>query len=236
MRIAVCDDEDIFLNEICYEIDEFYKSLDIDCIPFSDGSEIVSAYEKGQCFDAIFLDVEMKQLDGMKTAEKIRSYSKDVPIIFLTSHTELAMDGYEVGAFRFLKKPVDSLKFQQTLKDIQNIYKKKKSIRLKENGNEYFLSPDEIISAESEDNMVNFVTAQREYKVRMKLTEAMKLFAEAETCFCRIHRCSIIHLGHVASCSEKEVRLDNGKVLPISKSYSSEFKRNLFEYVKYNAR
>ena len=236
MRIAVCDDEENFLNEICHEIDEFYKSLDIGCIPFSDGSEIVSAYEKGQCFDAIFLDIEMKQLDGMKTAEKIRSYSKDVPIVFLTSHTELAMDGYEVGAFRFLKKPVDNLKLQQTLKDIQDRYRKKKSIVLKENGNEYFLSPDEIISAESENNRVNFVTAQKEYNVRIKITEVMKLFSGYENCFCRIHRCSIIHLGHVVSCSEKEVKLDNGKTLPISKSYSLEFKRKLFEYVKYNAR
>ena len=71
-------------------IENFYKSLDINCISFDDGQEVVSAYEKGQRFDAIFLDIEMKQLDGMKTAEKIRSISSDVPIVFLTSHTELA--------------------------------------------------------------------------------------------------------------------------------------------------
>ena len=236
MRIAVCDDEEIFLNMICQEIDEFYRSLDICCIPFSDGSELVSTYEKGQCFDAIFLDIEMKQLDGMKTAEKIRSFSQDVPIVFLTSHTEMAMDGYEVGAFRFLKKPTDRQKLRQTLKDIQGIYRKKKPIVLKEKGNEYFLSPDDIISAESEDNMVNFVTAQKEYRVRIKMTEVMKLFSDYDSCFCRIHRCSIIHLGHVVSCTEKEVRLDNGNILPISKSYSSDFKKKLFEYVKYNAR
>lgn len=236
MRIAVCDDEKTFLDMICREIEGFYKSLDICCIPFADGSELVVAYEKGQCFDAIFLDMEMKQLDGMKTAEKIRSFSANVPIVFLTSHTELAMDGYEVGAFRFLKKPVDSGKLRQTLTDIQNLYRKKKPIVLKENGNEFFLSPDDIISAESEDNMVIFVTADKEYRVRMKLTEALVLLFEYGACFCRIHRCSIVNLGHVVSCSEKEVKLDNEKKLPISKSYSSDFKRKLFEYVKMNAR
>lgn len=78
------------MDEICHMIENFYKSLDINCISFDDGQEVVSAYEKGQRFDAIFLDIEMKQLDGMKTAEKIRSISSDVPIVFLTSHTELA--------------------------------------------------------------------------------------------------------------------------------------------------
>ena len=73
MRIAVCDDEKVFLQNICNKIDSFYKSLDVCCIPFGDGSEIIRAYECGQRFDAVFLDIEMKKLDGMNTAERIRS-------------------------------------------------------------------------------------------------------------------------------------------------------------------
>ena len=122
MRIAVCDDEKVFLQMICNKIDSFYKSLDVCCIAFGDGSEIIKAYECGQRFDAVFLDIEMKKLDGMKTAERIRSFSSEVPIIFLTSHTEFAMEGYEVGAMRFLQKPVKNDKLEQALTDIKNFY------------------------------------------------------------------------------------------------------------------
>ena len=34
MRIAVCDDEKVFLDNICNDIETFYKSLDIICVPF----------------------------------------------------------------------------------------------------------------------------------------------------------------------------------------------------------
>lgn len=236
MRIAVCDDEKIFLDMICNEIEKFYKSLDICCIPFSDGSEVVSAYERGQRFDVIFLDIEMKMLDGMKTAEKIRRFSSDIPIIFLTNHTELAMDGYEVGAFRFLQKPVKKEKLEQALIDIRSFYCKRKTVLLKQGGDEYIIATEDIISVEASNNNVRFVTCDREYTVRMKLSEAMTMLIEAAPYFCKIHRCSIINLGHVISYCEKDVKMDNGKILPMSKSFLTQFRISIFEYVKFFAR
>lgn len=236
MRIAVCDDENVFLNHICNEIETFYKSLDIICVPFHDGGEVISAFEHGQRFDAIFLDIEMKQLDGMKTAEKVRSFSSDVPIVFLTSHTELAMDGYEVGAFRFLQKPVKKEKLEQALADIKRMYEKRENILLKENGEEHIVVAEDIIFAESSNNYVRFVTCDKGYKVRMKLKEAQNLLCENTDCFSKIHRCSIVNLGHVTSYNEKEVNLDNGEILSISKSFLQQFRTDIFEYVKYHAR
>ena len=236
MRIAVCDDEKVFLDNICNQIEAFYKSLDIICVPFHDGREVILAFENGQRFDAIFLDIEMKPFDGMKTAEKIRRFSSDVPIVFLTSHTELAMDGYEVGAFRFLQKPVKKEKLEQALIDIKRMYERRETILLKENGEEHIVVAEDIIFVESNNNYVRFVTCDKEYKVRMKLKEAQNLLCENVSCFCRIHRCSIINLDHVTSYNEKEVNLDNGKILPISKSFLAQFRTDIFEYVKYHAR
>lgn len=236
MRIAVCDDEKVFLDKICSEIEKFYKSLDISCIPFQDGGEVIGAYEQGKRFDAVFLDIEMKQLDGMKTAEQIRSFSPDVPIIFLTSHTELAMDGYEVGAFRFLQKPVKKEKLEQTLIDMKRLYEGRKTILLKSGGEEYIIAAEDIIYAESDNNNVRFVTCDSEYKVRMKLTQAQKDLCEIAPVFCRIHRCNVVNLGHVTSYNEKEVKLDNGERLPVSKSFLPQFRAEMFEYVRFHAR
>ena len=172
MRIAVCDDEKYFRDTICEAIGVFYHSPDVLCLPFESGGELIAAFEKGQRFDAVFLDIEMPPPDGMETAKRLHEFSPGLPVIFLTSHTELAMDGYEVGAFRFLQKPVVPDKLTQTLKDITQLCDRKKTVCIRENGEEHFLPPDDIIYAEADNNSVRFVTAERVFQTRMKLTEA----------------------------------------------------------------
>ena len=236
MRIAVCDDEKYFRDTICEAISDFYRSLDVICTSFESGSALISAFEKGQRFDAVFLDIEMPPPDGMETARRLHGFSPVLPVIFLTSHTELAMDGYEVGAFRFLQKPVIAEKLTQALKDIRQLTANHKSICIKTEGEEYFISPDSIIYAEADNNTVRFITSEREYKMRMKLTEALTMLVSAADHFCRVHRSVIVNLSHIVSRNEKEVKLDNGAILPVSRSYSDDLKRSLMEYIRLNAR
>ncbi len=236
MRIAVCDDENFFRDTICKAVRAFFQSLDVLCLPFSNGAELIAAFEQGQRFDAVFLDIEMPPPDGMETARRLHEFSPGLPVIFLTSHTELAMDGYEVGAFRFLQKPVVSEKLTQALKDITQLCGRKKTVCIRENGEEHFLSPDDIIYAEADNNSVRFVTAEREYHMRIKITEAFTMLDTASGSFCRVHRSVIVNLAHIISRNEKEVRLDSGTVLPVSKSYTNELKKRLMEYIRLNAR
>lgn len=48
MRIAVCEDEEIFRKQIVKEIEEYYHSLDVVVDSFSSGEELVNKYEKGK--------------------------------------------------------------------------------------------------------------------------------------------------------------------------------------------
>lgn len=236
MRIAVCDDEKYFCDTICEAIDAFYRSLDVMCLAFESGAALIGAFEKGSRFDAVFLDIEMPPPDGMETAKRLHGFSPELPVIFLTSHTELAMDGYEVGAFRFLQKPVVKDKLIQALKDIKQLCERKNIVCIKESGEEYFISPDNIIFAEADNNTVRFVTSEREYKMRMKLTDAINMLDGVSDSFCRVHRSVIVNLSHIVSRSDKEVRLDSGTILPVSRSYAEDLKKRLMEYIRQSAR
>lgn len=236
MRIAVCDDEKYFRDTICEAINAFYQSLDVLCLPIASGAELIAAFEKGQRFDAVFLDIEMPPPDGMETARRLHEFSAELPVIFLTSHTELAMDGYEVGAFRFLQKPIVTEKLTQALKDIGQLCGRKKTVCIRENGEEHYISPDDIIYAEADNNSVRFITAEREYQTRMKITEALTMLDTASDSFCRVHRSVIVNLAHIISRSDREIRLDSGIVLPVSKSYGDELKKRLMDHIRLNAR
>ena len=236
MKIAVVDDEKIFRDMLCEFIDKYYNDLDVVCTGFSDGKEIVRAYTSGRTFDVVFLDIEMPGIDGMKTAERIRDFSSDVPIVFFTSHTERAMDGYEVNAFRFLPKELFEEKLKKTLDDLSKSLSKTKKIVLKCGLQEYIVSPENILFAESDNNTVNVVTVDDIYSVRMKLSNFLSMLNDALPLFVRVHRCSVVNLMHVRNYTDKEVHLDNGKILPISKSCCGDFKKRIVDYIKHSAR
>ena len=78
MRIAVCDDEKRFINDLTTIIDKLYNSLDIITEEFSQGDELLRSFRSAP-FDIVFLDIEMPKMDGITLARKLRELSEDGP-------------------------------------------------------------------------------------------------------------------------------------------------------------
>ena len=119
MRIAVCDDEELFRIEFKNVLDKALVNVDYDIDTFSGGSSLYEAFLKSP-FDLVFLDIEMPGIDGITLAKRLRAISENVHIVFLTSHIEYALEGYEVNALRYLVKPVDMNKLGEVLKYVQD--------------------------------------------------------------------------------------------------------------------
>lgn len=236
MKIAVCDDEKIFRDEIIEVLYHFFGKLDLDCVAFEDGYNLVDAYKKGAFFDAIFLDIEMTQLDGMSTADELRKNGYEAPIVFLTSHTEMAMEGYEVAAFRFLAKPINREKMERTLYDLKEELQEKKRLLIRYEGEEVILPMDEICYVEAMNNSVSVVTLNKKYMIRKKISDMEKELLSVSDCFVRIHRGYIVNLLHVKKCHGNEVYMTGDVILPLSRGMIKEFKSQLFQYVRNSAR
>ena len=99
MRIAVCDDEQCFLNYFRGIVNRLYNRLDIITDEFSSGEELLKSF-RYKAYDLVFLDIEMPAMDGITLARKLRELSSDVSIVFLTGHIEYAIKGYEVNELR----------------------------------------------------------------------------------------------------------------------------------------
>lgn len=63
----------------------------------------------------IFLDIKLKNENGIEVAETIKSYDKHVNIIFITSQPEYALEGYRVAPFDFITKPINPTRLDKTL-------------------------------------------------------------------------------------------------------------------------
>ena len=84
----------------------------------------ISNFSRGE-FDIIFMDIEMKELDGLKTAEYIRSIDRNVILAFLTNYDKFVYSGYEVNAFRYILKDQARPIYLKQIKDTIDEYSRK---------------------------------------------------------------------------------------------------------------
>ncbi|MCI8409273.1 MAG: response regulator transcription factor [Lachnospiraceae bacterium] len=242
MRIAVCEDEEIFRKQIVKEIEEYYHSLDVVVDSFSSGEELVKKYERGKemgeipQYDILFLDIEMKRLDGFDTAKAIRSYGGKEILIYLTSHTELAMQGYEVEAFRFLAKPVEQEKLWEALGELKKRLRKGKNIILHTKEEEVCVEVASIIYVESMKNDVFYhilehrnTNCLKVYKVREKIANVEKELLEEG--FFRCHRSYLVQLAAVESYNNLELTLSGNVQVPISRGRQEAFREALMYWI-----
>ena len=115
IRIAMVEDEAAVREQLQGYIQRYTRQYGTEfaVTEFSDGVEILDAYRP--VYDIVLLDVEMKHLDGMETARRIRELDRDVVLLFITNMAQYAIKGYAVGALDYVLKPVPYFAFSQQL-------------------------------------------------------------------------------------------------------------------------
>ena len=126
LRVAIAEDNSkdrerlqSFLKQ--YETE---KNTQIEIAEYTDGSKLLEQYRP--CYDVIFLDVEMPEMDGMKAAEKIREMDEEVILIFITNMAKYAIRGYQVQALDYVLKPVKYEAFSVKMDKVKRLAEKKK--------------------------------------------------------------------------------------------------------------
>ena len=115
IKFAICDDEPVMAQEITNQLSQYMleKGLTSYCVnSFSNGRSLL---ENGCDFDVIFLDIQMEYLNGMETAKMLRQRKNHSILIFVTVLKEYVFDAFEVEAFDYLIKPLDSGHFKRTM-------------------------------------------------------------------------------------------------------------------------
>ncbi len=116
MKFAVCDDMDIYLKKIKEKINLFCSgTIEID--EYFSGEELLEHFEKGK-YDAVILDYQMKELNGLETAEKVHSIDENTVIALHTGYGYLDSHGYDIGSYVYMSKNQPDYVYQSQLNDI----------------------------------------------------------------------------------------------------------------------
>lgn len=117
-RIAICDDEEYFRKELEEHIRKYAgeNSVGVRIVPFAKGEELIAELKRA-VFDILFLDIEMKGMDGIEAAEKIRQDNKDIVIIFVTSYEGYTFQATKVESFSYLMKPLEIERFHRVMRN-----------------------------------------------------------------------------------------------------------------------
>ena len=109
MKIVICDDSTIDLENVKNNLVEYLKENEIDYTidMYDDCRKLLNKIKLSDAdtYDLFILDV-MMQRNGIDIAKEIRKFSTKSDIIFQTTSEEYAIDAFSVQAFDYILKPV----------------------------------------------------------------------------------------------------------------------------------
>ena len=101
MKVAIVDDEKIWLEKIRSYVRNYFGEMDIVIKVFSSGESFL---KDANDYAIVFMDIEMSGRDGFSVLQEYRMDHEDSLFIILTTHIEMSRQGYKVEAFRYIDK------------------------------------------------------------------------------------------------------------------------------------
>lgn len=225
IKIAICDDDNSAINELERMLVDISLSrgIHIDIDSFSDGSKLIDYIDtNGQGYDIIFLDIEMKGMDGLDTGLKIRKYDELVYIIYVTGYENYAIEAYDVHPFQFVVKPVDSHLIEKYFMAIyEKIISGEYFFNFKFQKSFYKVPVKDIVYFDSKMRVVNIHMADgTKYTYYDKLNDVEKRLTNCKLDFWRIHQSVLINQRYIRYKTFDSITLIDGR-----KYYISEDRR-----------
>ena len=232
MRIIICDDDPVFLNEMSGRIRTYFEKQDRDVTvkTVSDGKELLRMLENHPA-DAVFLDIDMPGINGFETAGAVKKQHPDCILVFCSCHNELVYDSFEYEPFWFLCKSNAEEKTGMVLDKIV--------LKLNAGRREYAVrTKDGIIRVRYSDLLYAEV---EKYKVRLHLQDDAVEFrgrladtaGELEQhCFVRINSGCVVNLEWISRIQNSDLLLKNGEILAVSRGCKKQVKDAFYNYLE----
>lgn len=201
----------------------------------------------------IFLDINMKDMNGFEVLQKIDISPKPI-VIFVTAYDHYASKAFDVEAFDFLLKPFKDQRFFKTInkvlniprreadsnfekriKDLFTIYQSKNTapalkIPVKQGNKTVLIDPANVLYIIASGYYAEIYTGGKKFVLRESLNNLEEILDKSV--FYRVHRSTILNINHVkeiihSEFSEIDAKMTDDKLLHISKANKKQFLEKL---------
>ena len=232
MRILICDDDALMIEQLQKYIRNFFEKKGVKCpelVYFSDGESLLA--DNGEK-DILFLDIEMPGMNGIYVGNELKKKNNNIIIFIVTSYSEYLDEAMRFHVFRYLSKPLDKQRFFRNMKDAVDLYNTmtvKLPIETKQGV--HTLPASSIIAVEAQGRKVIVHTTLRDFESVHNMQYWLNLLPK--NCFFQTHRSFIINFEHVTDFDHTLIHMaDNQFHAYLTKRKYSKFKEAYLLYLE----
>ncbi len=166
--------------------------------------------------DVALIDIHMPGADGLALVQTLRSLPHPPAVVFVTAHTEHAVQAFELEAVDYLTKPVRLERLQVALQKVERLIHKEKGIEpdltekvlvIHERGRTERVPLSQVLYLKAELKYVTVRTAVKSFILEGALSELEDKYSDQ---FLRIHRNALVARRAVRAL-EKHFDADEGE-------------------------
>ena len=145
MKLIAVDDEPLALKELMRAISEAMPGAEL--LGYSSPTKVLEGVAAEGTVDAAFLDIEMGGMDGLQLAKQLKDIQGRINIVFVTGHSQYALEAFSIFASGYLLKPVTEKDIGKAMENLRNPVSREKTggLRVRTFGNfEVFLGNEPL--------------------------------------------------------------------------------------------
>lgn len=222
LRVCICDDDSYTRSSLSKMVTtySFQKDIEFEIKQYDSPSILVNS--PGE-FDIIFLDIEFgEKQDGIDVAKVLRQKGDNSILIFVTSHANMSIKGYEAEAFRFVVKPLSIQQIFAVLSSCMVKLARNQTIKVK---------TEDGIELIKTDNIMYILSAARKRFIYFEngnikstwqtLKDLYDILPRRQ--FQYAQKSYVVNIDKVVSISNNIITMKNGVMIPLSRHQKSAF-------------
>lgn len=183
-------------------------------------------------FDLIFLEICMKNCNGIEVAQAMRKNGYKNDIIFYTSSKEFILEGYKVHAFDYLMKPTTAHEIEEVLQkyiDLRIKNEKILTILDSHKNPKYNIPLSKIEYIESTNTWVTiYLNDGHHIRMYTKLSDLEETIHDSR--FLRCHQSYLVNMDYILQATDV-FELISGQKVPIRVRKRKQIQDTYLQYI-----
>lgn len=229
LRVAICEDETPDAERLLSILNTSF--IKTDCTVFKNAESLLKVYQPNK-FDLLLTDIYMDQMTGVEAVTKIREIDRNLPIAFITTSTDFALESYRLSVLQYIEKPFKKEELYNILELALMKKRNVPSLIIQKHGKEQKIPYSRIIYLEQHTHqLLIHLTDGTSISIYEKLSNLLPELENRD--FFSSHKSFSVNLEYVDMIDTdlKCFVMSDGKNVPIRRETMSKAKQALKKYL-----